>query len=106
MKNGIIIAVDFDGTLCKNCWPDIGEPNHKLIDYLMECYFNGAKLILWTCREGELLDKALEWCEEMGLLFDAVNNNIPESIEKYGSNCRKVYADIYIDDLSAKPFWF
>ena len=52
MKNGIIIAVDFDGTLCKNCWPDIGEPNHKLIDYLMECYFNGAKLILWTCREG------------------------------------------------------
>ena len=55
---------------------------------------------------GELLDKALEWCEEMGLLFDAVNDNIPESIEKYGSNCRKVYTDIYIDDLSAKPFWF
>ena len=106
MKNGIIIAVDFDGTLCKNCWPDIGEPNYELIDYLMDCHYSGAKLILWTCREGELLDKAMEWCEEMGLLFDAVNDNIPESIEKYGSNCRKVSADIYIDDLSAKPFWF
>ena len=106
MKNGIIIAVDFDGTLCKNCWPDIGEPNYELIDYLRDCHYSGAKLILWTCREGELLDKAMEWCEEMGLLFDAVNDNIPESIKKYGGNCRKVSADIYIDDLSAKPFWF
>ena len=42
----------------------------------------------------------------MGLLLDAVNDNIPESIEKYGSNCRKVSADIYIDGRSAKPFWF
>ena len=106
MKNGIIIAVDFDGTLCKNCWPDIGEPNYELIDYLRDCHYSGAKLILWTCREGELLDKAVAWCEEMGLLFDAVNDNISESIKKYGGNCRKVSADIYIDDLSAKPFWF
>ena len=106
MRSGTIIAVDFDGTLCKNCWPNIGEPNYELIDHLMYCRYHGAKLILWTCREGYLLDKALEWCEEIGLLFDAVNDNIPESIEKYGSNCRKVYADIYIDDLSTKPFWF
>ena len=72
----------------------------------MDCCFNGAKLILWTCREGELLDKAVAWCEERGLFFDAVNDNIPESIEKYGNNCRKVSADIYIDDRSFKPVWF
>lgn len=101
-----IIAVDFDGTLCNNCWPDIGEPNYELIDYLRNCHYSGAKLILWTCREGELLDKAVAWCEERGLFFDAVNDNIPESIKEYGGNCRKVSADIYIDDRSVKPFWF
>ena len=105
MRKGTIIAVDFDGTLCKNCWPDIGEPNYELIDYLRNCHYSGVKLILWTCREGELLDKAVAWCEERGLFFDAVNDNIPESIEKYGNNCRKVSADIYIDDRADGPFW-
>ena len=32
-----------------------------------------------------------------------MNDNIPESIEKYGNNCRKVSADIYIDDRSVNP---
>lgn len=104
MSEDMIIAVDFDGTLCKNCWPDIGEPNYELIDYLMGCRYQGVKLILWTCREGELLDKAVAWCEERGLFFDAVNDNIPETIKEYGNNCRKVSADIYIDDRSVNPF--
>ena len=30
-----IIAVDFDGTLCENKWPEIGEPNTELIGYLI-----------------------------------------------------------------------
>ena len=100
MRNGAIIAVDFDGTLCENCWPDIGEPNYELIDHLVYCHYQGAKLILWTGREGELLEKAVAWCEERGLFFDAVNDNIPETIKEYGNNCRKVSADIYIDDRS------
>ena len=106
MIKSTIIAVDFDGTLSENCWPDIGEPNYELIDYLMDCRYQGAKVILWTCREGELLDKAVAWCEERGLFFDAVNDNIPESIKEYGGNCRKVSADLYIDDRAARPFWF
>ena len=107
MRTDTIIAVDFDGTLCENCWPDIGEPNCKLIDQLAYYHDIGAaKLILWTCREGELLDKAVAWCEERGLFFDAVNNNIPESIEKYGNNCRKISADIYNADQATRPFWF
>ena len=34
-KSNKIIAVDFDGTLCKNNWPEIGEPNEELISYLI-----------------------------------------------------------------------
>ena len=30
-----IIAVDFDGTLCYSNWPELGEPNRPLIEYLI-----------------------------------------------------------------------
>lgn len=33
-RNYQIIAVDFDGTLCFSKWPDCGEPNQALINYL------------------------------------------------------------------------
>lgn len=32
--NSKIIAVDFDGTLCENKWPEIGEANEDMIYYL------------------------------------------------------------------------
>ena len=64
-----IIAVDFDGTLCENKWPDIGEPNIKLIDYLKKRQEDGDKLVLWTCRTGEYLSDAVCWCLEKGVRF-------------------------------------
>lgn len=54
-----IIAVDFDGTLCFSKWPELGEPNKPLIEYLKSWRNQGNKLILWTCRAGEALDKAV-----------------------------------------------
>ena len=45
-----IIAVDFDGTLCYSNWPELGEPNRPLIEYLINQKRSGNKLILWTCR--------------------------------------------------------
>ena len=96
----MIIAVDFDGTLCKNAWPDIGEPNWELIELLKKRQAEGDKLILWTCRTGKQLVNASKWCSERGLIFDALNDNLPESIEMFGNNSRKVFADMYIDDKS------
>jgi len=94
-----IIAVDFDGTLCENKYPEIGEPNMKLIWELTEQQQKyGAKLILWTCRVGEKLEEAIKWCSDRGLIFDTVNENLPEIIEMMGGDTRKIYADKYIDD--------
>ncbi len=95
-----IIAVDFDGTLCKDKYPQVGEPNMPLIRWLIARRLMGDRLILWTCRCGAMLERAIVWCEAFGLTFDTVNANLPENIEKYGNDCRKVFADIYLDDKS------
>ena len=92
------IAVDFDGTLCFSNWPELGAPNQALIAYLQEWRKNGNKLILWTCRAGAALLNAVEWCHNHGLEFDAVNDNLPEVVEYYGTNSRKITCDYYIDD--------
>lgn len=96
----MIIAVDFDGCLCENRWPDIGNPNWPTIHQLIDRKAKGDRLILWTCREGERLNEAVTWCANHGLRFDTINDNIPENITKYGNNCRKVWADEYWDDKS------
>ena len=33
--------------------------------------------------------------------FDAVNDNVRENIEHFHNNCRKVFANYYIDDRNA-----
>ncbi len=99
-----IIAVDFDGTLCHDCYPSIGAPNLRLIYILRELRKKGTRLILWTCRCGQPLKDALRWSSYHGLEFDAVNENLPEILEKYGSDSRKIFADIYIDDRSFPDF--
>lgn len=98
LKSVKIIAVDFDGTLCENKWPEIGSANEELIEYLRDRQKNGDKLILWTCRVDDMLQKAIEWCKENELTFDAVNENLPEIIENFGSDTRKIFANEYIDD--------
>ena len=95
-----VIAVDFDGCLCESQWPKIGKAHDEVIHYLRMRQARGDKIILWTCREGQLLDEAILWCLNRGLKFDAVNDNLPENKEHFGNNCRKVWADEYWDDKS------
>jgi hypothetical protein len=93
-----IIAVDFDGTLCVNAFPNIGEPRKEIIQYIFEEKEKGSKLILWTNRCGHYLDEAVEWCKQQGIIFDAINENLPESIEHFGDDPRKVFAHEFLDD--------
>lgn len=94
-----IVAIDFDGTLVKDMFPLIGEPNKQMFDFCKQLQMNGIKLILWTSRDGLNLDDAVAYCKEgFGLVFDAVNENIKETQELFNNDTRKVYADLYIDD--------
>lgn len=95
--------MDFDGTLCRDCYPKIGEANEELICRLKELRAAGDRLILWTCRQGVRLEEALRFCFVRGLIFDAVNENLQEVVEEFGGDSRKIFADIYIDDRSMAP---
>ena len=94
----MVFGVDFDGTLSYGQWPGCGPANDGLINFLKRRKESGDKLILWTCREGDDLEMAVKWCQEQGICFDAINDNLPEIIEKYGCNSRKISCDFYIDD--------
>lgn len=99
VKRAPIWAVDFEGTITvRSRFPNIGKPNLRVIELLKTARLQGVKVILWTCRYGNYLTEAIEWCKDFGLEFDAINENIPEAIEYLGRDTRKVIADLYIDD--------
>jgi len=97
----MIIAVDFDGTIVEHNFPDIGKPNIALINKLLWLKNIGHKIVLWTCREGIMLEDAIQYCKIYGLIFDGVNENIRDV--PYSNFSRKIYADIYIDDRAITP---
>lgn len=94
----LIFAVDFDGYLCEDAYPQIGKPIWTTINFYKARKAEGHKLILNTCREGVKLWEAVVWCAHRGLRFDAHNENLPERIAQYGGDCRKISADYYGDD--------
>ena len=60
------IAVDFDGTIVTHAYPEIGKPIPFAIDTLKKLQQEGHhQLILWTCREGELLQEAIDYTIEL-----------------------------------------
>ena len=103
----MIIACDFDGTIVTHEYPQIGKPIPFAIQTLKKLQEEDHhQIILWTVREGALLDEALDYCKSRGLEFYAVNSNYPEEKPEERAN-RKVVADIYIDDrnLCGRPDW-
>jgi hypothetical protein len=98
-----IYAVDFDGTLAETKFPEIIRPCIPMFITCKEIKRRGHILILWTCRVGKELDEAVEFCRKYGLEFDYINENTPENIEKWGNDCRKIFANEYIDDKSWSP---
>lgn len=96
-----ILAVDFDGTLVENKYPEIGEIRKNIWKAVKAYQDAGWRIILWTCRTEAMLEDAVNFCKENGLVPDEVNRNIPEVQKLYGGDTRKVFASMYIDDRSA-----
>jgi len=102
----MVIAVDFDGTIVEHAYPEIGKPIPFALAVLKKLQQEEHHtLLLWTVREGDLLQEAVDYCSKNGLEFDAVNKNYPE--EEEGVEARKLIADVYIDDknIGGLPEW-
>ena len=102
------IAVDFDGTIVEHRYPKIGEEIPFATETLRMFIRDRHKLVLWTVREGELLDEAVAWCRERGVEFYAVNRDYPEeTIENNPHFSRKLKVDVFIDDrnIGGLPDW-
>lgn len=102
------IAVDFDGTIVEHRYPAIGPEKPFAIETLKMLIRDRHQLILWTVREGRLLDEAIAWCRERGVEFWAVNRDFPEEdITRNENFSRKLRVDLFIDDrnLGGLPDW-
>ena len=94
----MIIAVDFDGTLCCD-----NIANDRLIRKLKQHQRRGDIVILWTCRTPEHTAEAVSFLRVRGFVPNFVNQNCPQAIQLLGHDPRKIFADIYIDDKGIKP---
>lgn len=104
----MVIAVDFDGTIVEHRYPEIGKEVPFAIQTLKMLIKEQHRLILWTVREGELLDEAVEWCKQRGVEFWAINKDYPEEEKENNNNySRKLKADLFIDDrnVGGLPEW-
>lgn len=102
------IAVDFDGTIVEHHYPEIGKERPFATATLRKLIEDGHRLILWSVREGELLDQAVEWCKKRGVVFYAVNRDFDEDTpERNSSYSRKLKVQMFIDDrnVGGLPDW-
>ena len=101
------IAVDFDGTIVEDKYPQIGKERPFAVATLKQLMKDGHYLILWTVRKGEKLDDAVKWCEDRGIRFFAVNKDYADDELDQLHHSRKIKADLFIDDRSVTglPDW-
>lgn len=105
----MVIAVDFDGTIVEHKYPAIGEERPYATEILKMLIADRHKLILWTVREGKLLDEAIKWCADRGVTFYAVNSDSSEMFKEAKDknfSC-KLNAEVFIDDcnVGGLPDW-
>lgn len=101
---GKIIAVDFDGTIVEDAYPEIGKAMPFAFQTLEMLQKDGHRLILWTYRSGRKLKEAVEFCRDNGIEFYAVNKSFPEEQFNEREASRKINADLFIDDRNFNGF--
>jgi len=103
-----IVAIDFDGTVVEENFPEIGNLMEGAKETIKDLHDAGYVLLLWTCRmdgcyyeHGEKfcrrwLSEARTFLQEKHIFkyFRNINNNA-----NIKNTTRKIYAHMYIDDL-------
>jgi hypothetical protein len=96
MTKKLIIAVDFDGTCVTHEYPSMGK-EIGAPEVLKQLVDRGHKLILFTMRDGEPLQEAVDWFKSHSIPLFGINKN-PQ--QHRWTSSPKVYAQLYIDDAA------
>ena len=99
----LIIAIDFDGTIVEDAYPNIGKPMIFAFETMKKLQSEGHRLILWTYRTDKKLQEAVNFCKQQGLEFYAINKSYPEE-EFDGKISRKINATFFVDDRNIGGF--
>lgn len=94
----LYIAIDFDGTIVEDVYPTIGPLKPNVAEIMRQIKADGHQIIINTCRTGSQQESAAKFLNDNHIPFDVINANHPDLIERFGNDCRKLGADIYIDD--------
>ena len=103
LKQSLIIAIDFDGTIVEDAYAARGKPKLFACETGKKLQNEGHRLILWTYRSGKKLEEAVQFCESNGINFYAINASY-EDEEIDSEKSRKIHADIFIDDRNVGGF--
>lgn len=91
-----IIGIDFDGTIVEHAYPKLGKPVPGALETIKELIANEHRIILWTMRDGETLQEAVDYLEAAGIKLYGVNKNP----DQHWSSSPKAYCHTYIDDAA------
>lgn len=98
---GCVIAIDFDGTIIEDGhWPEVGPAIPGAIQAINVLHKAGYCIIINSCRSGVAEANMIRWLNDNNVSFCHVNVNCKRKIDEYGTDCRKISADIMIDDKS------
>lgn len=102
-----ILAIDFDLTICMSHYPEMGDERLNAGNVIRKLHQDGFGIVINTCREGLALADAIHWLNHHKIPYHYINCNFPHLISKFSADCRKISADVYIDDkcLTGLPSW-
>ena len=116
IERPLYVAVDFDDTLCSGSGASVNIKNGPvapIVTLIHVMHSRGWKTILWTCRGGASLQRAIKWCKRHHVPIDKHNKN-DEATEWFEKRFKKegevftwsakIFADVYIDDSAISPF--
>lgn len=103
----MILAIDFDNTIVEEIYPDIGKLKPNAKEVINQLYEDGHTIIINSCRSGIYEGEMELFLMELEIKYHWINCNEPDRIKHFGRDCRKISADIYIDDknLGGIPSW-
>lgn len=98
------IAIDFDGQIVSQAYPKVGVLLNGAKETIKKWRYDGHIITINTCRSNQFESDAIEFLKENQIEYDFINENDPILIEQYNTDCRKISADLYLDDKNFGGF--